>query len=85
MTTRTRVPKSAVRKQSVNGKDESPLEFMLRHTMHDIIDHMLKHWDAFSSAAQQVKVTPAQALASVLAKATLEVLETPSQAAGPKK
>ncbi len=85
MPTRTLASNSAAKKQPARIKEECALEVVLRHTMHDIIDHLLKHWDAFSSAAKDAKVTPAQALASLLTKATIEVLESAADGARAKR
>lgn len=85
MAKKSSAPKKTAKSRAAKKNQESPLEFALRHTMHDILDHLLKHWDAFSKAAKQTKITPAQALASLLAKAVIEVLAEDADQPSSKK
>jgi predicted secreted Zn-dependent protease len=55
-------------------KHDEPLYDVLRFLMHDILKHCLEHWEAFSEAAKETKITPEQALASLLSKAVCEQL-----------
>ena len=55
---------------------EQHLYDKLRFAAHDIIRHCLTHWKAFSEAAEEVGLTPALALASVVSKAAIEILSS---------
>lgn len=56
---------------------DKTVEDKTRLAIHDILVHLHKTWDAFSEAAREMKLTPEQAEASLLAKAVLEIKEEP--------
>lgn len=49
----------------VNGKVDVTWEDVYDTTL-AIVEHSLNHWEAFSEAAKQVNITPAEALARAL-------------------
>lgn len=57
--------------------DNRTFETKTRLAIHDILVHLHQTWDAFCEGARQMKLTPEQAEASLLAKAVLEIKEEP--------
>lgn len=54
---------------------ETAFEGKVRLALHDIMIGTKKNWSAFSEAAQQMGITPEQALASLMARAVGEIKE----------